>query len=827
MSLNIPSSYTPMLRQYFELKATVPETLLFFRMGDFYEVFGEDAKLVSSELNIVLTGRDKGDKSKIPFCGVPHHSVSSYLNQLIAKGYKLSIAEQVEKASESKGLVKREIVQVLTPGTYVDLDSSSSKCSEYLACFYEDPETQRYVTAFFDMSAAEFRYAIEENLEKACAWLKVFSCKELLTRTFCKPLFKKDQLLLSFFDEAFLRDGKAQAAILEKQNISLKNITFEFPQDKASLSCTLSALLYYLKNLGHQGINVSKISCLYTEKKFCLDSHSLKGLEVFGTQEPGFENIGVHSYFDKICLNSSHRLLSEWIHFPLKNAQDISFRQAQVQALFNLENSGQTLHKIRQRLLKIFDLDKLATKLSRAQLLPSDYKKILHSLEACEKITFDLKSENSLAPHFPDFGLVSDHIEALRALLAPALSHDEGRFFLEGYSTDLDALEKLRSQSQEILDTFLSEIKARSFIANLRIKFHKNFGYLLEVSKSYKDKLPSECIRVQTLVNAERFSHPELTALGEKILSADENFELFQTKLLFQLYEKLLPLEKSLREIAHFFAKFDLLQAFSDLLFKEQFCLAKISDSWELVLENSRHPFLEKKLGASDYVANTLKFNSEARIMLLSGPNMGGKSTLMRQLGLSALLHQIGSPIPASKACLPIFDQIYTRIGAHDRQMHGESTFMVEMTEVADILKGATEKSLILIDEIGRGTSTVDGSALARSVLSYISDNVGALCVFATHFHDIAIFSQSLISCFQKQVEVSKQDGKLVLTHRLIEGSAKSSFGIEIAEMAKLPDSVIERARQFMSGHKREQKKPVVKKAQEKNHRDFIQLELI
>lgn len=805
------SSMTPMLRQYFELKKQCPESILFFRMGDFYEIFGETAAEVAPLLNITLTSRDKGDSSSVVFCGVPHHSARSYWLKLLKLNYKVAIADQVEDPSQAKGLVRREVTKLLSPACIDDLEGLQADQPNYLMVVYEDPDTKKWLVALVDVSTGELRVGQLNDIDQVIREIDRSKPKELLLRRFFIPLLKEklanylslEKILFNPMPEAILRDPSGQKELFQKifgQNFFDKNQSLSAPT-----LAMLASLFVYLEELKLSLGQFLNISNLHDVERMKLDSTVINDLEIFTTtrqrQQKG-------SLFAEInyCLSPMGARLLRWnLVNPLLDRKQIENRHQWVEAFLNF--GEQTLLEIRNELKGIADIERLLTRLVAKTTKPRELGGIRDSLAkipAILAIIENHKTKLNFANNefLNDMNLGVDAFILLKQALATNIGNlgNGDEVFCIGYDELLDKKNELSKNGEERVSNYQESLKKKTGIQSLKIKQHKNFGLLIEITKTNLTKIPSDFIRRQTMVNCERFVTVELQELNDELSNAKDDAVHREEILYGLLLDKLASSLNSLKKTCEAIASFDILHSFAWLAIQKKYCKPQINEDC-IEFQAGRHPTVENFVGTHNFTPNNIQLGKKKRQMLITGPNMAGKSTIMRLVASCAILNQCGSFVPAQAASLPIFDQIFTRVGASDDLVKGLSTFMVEMTETAHILRHATKRSLVILDEVGRGTSTEDGLAIATAVLENLASKINCWTFFATHYHELVQCAEGLNSVCLFQTEVLKMKDGIKFTHRLIEGSSESSYGIEVAKLAGVPDLVIQNAREFLKSN--------------------------
>ncbi|MBL4695038.1 DNA mismatch repair protein MutS [Candidatus Gracilibacteria bacterium] len=769
---------TPMMAQYQEIKAQQQDCVLMFRLGDFYEMFFEDAVEAAEILQITLTARGKSE-DKIPMCGVPYHALDNYLAKLTRAGKKVAIAEQTT-SPDGMGIVQREVARVVTPGTTFDHNILEQNANNYVAALVRGKSG--FALAYSDVTTGEFRvseYPESSDLEDEIMRLDLAEiiCSEELAGSMRDFLGKFSRLCVF----PFLYAGSAERDLLQAFN--LKSLVI-FGLENRDLATRASGMLYaYLKETQKTDLkHIGKITYQERSDFMPLNEATVRNLELFYTTR-GEKKFGtLISVLDQTMNSMGGRLLRKWLLHPLLEQSLIEARHDQVDKF--VQNSS-LLRQTRELLSKIYDIERLLSRLS----LGSGGGRDLIAMKQSLQVVPELEA-------LVNRGLQS--LPELASLIGRAIKEDcpvlvrDGGVIADGYNQELDALRSLSSEGK----SFIAELQRREIertgINSLKVKFNKVFGYYIEISKNNLAAVPDDYIRKQTLVNAERYITPELKEYEEKVLSAEDKIKELEFELFYSVRMEVVKEISKLQALAREIAEVDVLSNFAFIAIKERFCRPQFGEVFDL--KNSRHPVVEKLFG--DFVPNDCEMNSDANFLLITGPNMGGKSTYLRQVALTVLMAQIGSFVPCESAMMPIFDQIFTRVGASDNLSKGESTFMVEMQEVAYILNKATDRSLIILDEVGRGTSTYDGVSIAWAIVEHIHDEIGAKTLFATHYHELVELADSLACGKNLSVAVRENaDEGVVFLYKIVEGAVDKSYGIEVAKLAGLPVGVVGRAR--------------------------------
>ena len=798
-----------MMQQYLNIKAENEDSILFFRVGDFYEMFFDDAKKASEELDLVLTGKDCGLEERAPMCGVPYHSCDAYIARLVQKGHKVAICEQTENPAAAKGIVKREIVRIITPGTVIEDSMLDEGQNNYLAavvigngsvgfCFCDASTGECYVTE-----------ASEEGKEqKIIEELSRFRPREVLFDT---KLLKKLPELSSFIENSFtgvLTDRDASSFDAQKSEerilshfsvLSTENLGVE---KNSSVSAALGAVLDYLYETGVSGnISVNKVEVYSDNQYMHLDMTALRNLELLETMRTKSKKGSLLWVLDKTKTAMGKRLLRSWVTKPLLNIAGINLRQNAVDELY----SNTILRgELSEYLSGIRDIERIITKVVYGTASARDLIAISVTAEKFPTIKSLLSSVNSKLLRDIYNGI--DTLEDIREIISLAIVDEppatvrEGGLIKKGYNEELDLLRGDMSSGTGILSEIEARERERTGIKTLRVRYNKVFGYYIEVTNSFLDKIPADYIRKQTLTNCERFITEELKEIETRVLSAKDRvvsleYEIFDA-IRKQTAEQLVRFQQTAAAIACL----DVLVSLSNVSAMNRYCRPLVNNSGTISIKEGRHPVVEQVI-RTPFVANDTLLNmTDDRCAIITGPNMAGKSTYMRQVAIIVLMAQMGCFVPASYAEIGLVDAIFTRVGASDDLASGQSTFMVEMSEVADILKNATKNSLLILDEIGRGTSTFDGMSIARAVLEWTADKkkLGAKALFATHYHELTQMEAELSGVKNYNIAVKKRGDDITFLRRIVRGSADRSYGIEVAKLSGIPNAVIERAKQIL-----------------------------
>lgn len=804
---------SPMMQQYLEIKDKNSDCILFFRLGDFYEMFFDDAVLVSGELELTLTGKNCGLEERAPMCGVPFHSADSYIEKLIEKGYKVAICEQVEDPREAKGLVKREVVQIVTPGTITSSNLLNESENNYIASAFVTAETVGF--AYCDISTGEICVTqISDGDNESSLWNELvrIDASEAIINDSASNFISLDYLenVLNIYvgnkPEEYFNFEKAKKGILKQfKSGSLKELELE---DKQAASMALGALLAYFEDTQMQNVSHIMKPLIYNiGSHMALDRSTIRNLEI---TEKLFENTRKGSLLeilDKTGTAMGARKMKQWLREPLNDADKINDRLDAVEAI---SNNIIVLNNIRESLKSVYDLERLSGRIATGRANAKDLIALKSSLFVLPEIKMDMADLDASLIR----GLVQDMDELgdIYSLIDAAIEEEppftikEGSLIKEGYSKDLDDLNNSIKDSKIWLAELESVERERVEIPNLKVGYNKVFGYYIEITKSNYDKIPDNYIRKQTLANAERFITPELKETENIILNAETKINNKEYELFCEIREKIGTVIHRIQKTSAAISSLDVLASFAEVSNKLGYVRPVVNDGDKIQIEKGRHPVIEQTVKNGIFVSNdTYIDRTEAQMLLITGPNMSGKSTYMRQTAIIVLMAQSGCFVPCEKAEIGVCDRIFTRIGASDNLAAGESTFYVEMSELAYILKQATEKSLIILDEIGRGTSTFDGLSIAWAVCEYLcKDDIRIRTLFASHYHELTQLENEFRGFKNLNVDVAEEDGDVVFLHKIIEGSASKSYGIHVAKIAGVPKEILTNAKTKLDSLERE-----------------------
>ena len=801
------AALTPMMQQYMAIKEQYKDCILFYRLGDFYEMFYDDALTASRELEITLTGKNCGQEERAPMCGVPYHAVDVYLNKLVAKGYKVAICEQAEDPKQAKGIVKREVIRIVTPGTNLSQQALDEGRNNYLMCLVYD--NNQFGLAITDISTGDFYTTEVATLKELYDEIHRFSPSEII----CNDSFYMSGASLDDFKDRLHVSVSTLDTWYMDEAVSVQKIKEHFKvasldglglTDFPSGTLAVGALLLYLYETQKNTLdNLTKITPYRSGGYMIIDSATNRNLELIETLREKQKKGSLLWVLDKTKTAMGARLMRNWIEQPLIEKKKITARQDAVEELYN---DMITREEIREYLNAVYDLERLVTRISYRTANPRDliaFKTSLGMIPPVKQLLSQAKSAE-----LKEIDERMDCLEDIYDLIEKSIQDEppimirEGGMIKEGYNEDVDKFRLSRTEGK----TWLAELEARekekTGIKNLRVRYNKVFGYYLEVTNSYKELVPEDWTRKQTLANAERYITPELKELEDMILGAEDKLAALEYDLYCEVRDSIGEQVVRIQETAKAIAHLDVLASLACVAQSNDYVRPSINTKGVIDIQGGRHPVVEKMNNNQMFIDNdTYLDNKNHRISIITGPNMAGKSTYMRQSALIVLMAQIGSFVPAKSANIGIVDRIFTRVGASDDLASGQSTFMVEMTEVANILRNATSRSLLILDEIGRGTSTFDGLSIAWAVVEHISNPklLGAKTLFATHYHELTELEGKLDSVNHYCIAVREQGDDIIFLRKIIRGGADKSYGIQVARLAGVPDSVIDRAKEISS----------------------------
>ncbi|MDD2489854.1 MAG: DNA mismatch repair protein MutS [Bacilli bacterium] len=782
-----------MMAQYMEIKDQYEDIILMFRLGDFYEMFFEDAITVSHELEIVLTGKSAGLEERIPMCGVPHHSVTNYLDQLIEKGYKVALCEQVEDPKEAKGVVKREVTQIVSKGTIMNSELLDEKNNNYIGNIIDFNHC--YVISYADISTGEFNTVIiEYNKNTLVSEIVSLGIKEIIVN---------DQFDLSIIDLLKNKYHLVVTIFNQKEEYPEYKHLYQSIKDIRYIE-TIKHLLTYLQATQKRSLtHLQAVKIKENNTYLKMDMHTKKNLELVENIRLKARNYSLLWLLDKTKTAMGSRLLKNWILNPLVDKKIINKRYDMVETLLEEFILKEELKNL---LYQIYDLERLCGRIAYGNANGRDLIQLKNSLKVLpeiKKILIQLKFYLKINPLNDIYELLDKSIHD-----DPPLTLKEGYLIKEGYNETLDELKESRRGNKDFIIRLEQEERNRTGIKNLKVGFNKIFGYYIEVSKGNLSLIPVDAgyERKQTLANCERFITPLLKEKEALILGAEEKIINLEYELFVAIRDQIKKKIPEIQNIAHVIAEIDVLQSFAMVTEENNYVRPILSEERIIAIKDSRHPIVEKVM-MDEFVPNDIMLDKETDILLITGPNMAGKSTYMRQLALTVVMAQVGCFIPCTEAKLPVFDKIFTRIGASDDLVSGESTFMVEMMEANYAITEATTNSLILFDELGRGTATYDGMSLAQAIIEYIHEHIKAKTLFSTHYHELTDLENTLLRLKNIHVSALEEDGNITFLHKIKEGSIDKSYGIHVAKLAKLPNSLIKRANAILKIYEQKSKK--------------------
>ena len=802
---------TPLMKQYKEIKSNFEDSILFFRLGDFYEMFFEDAVKASRELGLTLTSRNKEKNVDIPLAGVPFHSADSYITKLVSKGYKVAICEQTEDPKMAKGIVKREVVKIITPGTVVDVEALDAKSNNYLMSILKIEN--KLGIAYIDITTGEFKVT---EVEKDDDFVKLFNeinkiePKEVLvTEDFYGEI--KEKL------DDFLQKNDSVVTFVSKVRDSAKYLmdyfeivsleSYGIKDKKAIIGAAAMALDYAVTMQVEHELTVEKIEFVNISNYAEINAITSRNLELLKNQREKTVYGSLLWVLDECKTSMGTRLLKRFINNPLLNIEKIRKRQEDVQ--YFIDNIL-IREDLREKLEDIYDLERLLGKI----IFGSENGKDLTALKKTIKSAVEIMKILGNTDFFKDID--ANILFECYKIIDDSINEDapfsvrEGGIIKSGYNAELDEIRNIMNSGKDFLLDIEQREREATGIRNMKIKFNKVFGYFIEITKANLDMVPEHYIRKQTLSNSERYITPELKKYEDTIINSKAKIEDLEYHLFKEISGKLKEHRKILSELAERLAYIDVMVSFAVSAIENDYAKPEMNEEYSFEIEGGRHPVVEKLIGRTDYVSNDTVFTEKESFVVLTGPNMSGKSTYMKQIALISIMAQIGSFVPAKKANLSVIDKYLTRIGASDDILTGQSTFMVEMSEVSNILNNATEKSLIILDEVGRGTSTTDGVSIATAISMYIHDKIGAKTVFATHYHELTDLENKFAHIVNYRIEVDEKQGKVMFLRNIVKGGADKSYGIEVAKLAGLPKEILTESKKILK--RLEQKKELIER---------------
>ncbi|MEQ2775359.1 DNA mismatch repair protein MutS [[Clostridium] innocuum] len=811
------ATYTPMMKHYLELKEQHEDAIIFYRLGDFYEMFFEDAKTASSELDLVLTGRNAGVEERVPMCGIPHHAAKGYIQRLIQKGYKVAIVEQLEDPALAKGLVKRDVIKIVTPGTIMD-EVSDEKTTVYIASLHDFQFGLAVILC--EMTTGELRAQLIDKhvmaIQKVLLGNNVreIVIQEKFDKKIVKMIEEMQTITVSYHNDNALKE-------------EYRHLLNGIEDDRVETA--IGVLTNYLdetqkRNMAH--LNV--VEMVYENDFLQMDFSTKQNLELISSLRSNSRSQTLWSFLDKCRSSMGSRLLKKWIEYPLVDTAMINRR---LDAVEYLNDNFITKDELREHLGFVYDMERLSARVAYGSANPRDILRLIKTLEHTPQI-FELFHDCSAYEEFQSIDPCRELYDMIEGAIIdnPPLTLKDGGVFVEGYNEELDQVREIGKNGKNWILELENKERERTGVKSLKIGYNRVFGYYIEVTKTNLDSIKDEFgyVRKQTLTNAERFITQELKDKEDAIVHAQERSIRLEAELFNHLLNQIKVYLPKLHDLSHALATIDALYALAEISSENGYTRPQFHTGHSIHMKEARHPILDRMMKTTRYVSNDLEMGEDNDILMITGPNMGGKSTYMRQTVLLVIMAQIGCFVPAKKAEMPIFDQIFTRIGASDDIMSGQSTFMVEMIEANNALQNATANSLILFDEIGRGTSTYDGMALAQAMIEYIMRNIKAKTLFSTHYHELTEMAEKNAGIRNVHVDVHEEDDKVTFLYRVLDGKADKSYGINVARLAHLPSSVLERAKQILDNLElqpnmvKEVKPPLVIEKENPQHMQII-----
>ena len=811
------ATYTPMMKHYLELKEQHEDAIIFYRLGDFYEMFFEDAKTASSELDLVLTGRNAGVEERVPMCGIPHHAAKGYIQRLIQKGYKVAIVEQLEDPALAKGLVKRDVIKIVTPGTIMD-EVSDEKTTVYIASLHDFKFGLAVILC--EMTTGELRAQLIDKhvmaIQKVLLGNNVreIVIQEKFDKKIVKMIEEMQTITVSYHNDNALKE-------------EYRHLLNGIEDDRVETA--FGVLTNYLdetqkRNMAH----LNAVEMVYENDFLQMDFSTKQNLELTSSLRSNSRSQTLWSFLDKCRSSMGSRLLKKWIEYPLVDTAMINRR---LNAVEYLNDNFITKDELREHLGFVYDMERLSARVAYGSANPRDILRLIKTLEHTPQI-FELFHDCSAYEEFQSINPCRELYDMIEGAIIdnPPLTLKDGGVFVEGYNEELDQVREIGKNGKNWILELENKERERTGVKSLKIGYNRVFGYYIEVTKTNLDSIKDEFgyVRKQTLTNAERFITQELKDKEDAIVHAQERSIRLEAELFNHLLNQIKVYLPKLHDLSHALATIDALYALAEISSENGYTRPQFHTGHSIHMKEARHPILDRMMKTTRYVSNDLEMGEDNDILMITGPNMGGKSTYMRQTVLLVIMAQIGCFVPAKKAEMPIFDQIFTRIGASDDIMSGQSTFMVEMIEANNALQNATANSLILFDEIGRGTSTYDGMALAQAMIEYIMRNIKAKTLFSTHYHELTEMAEKNAGIRNVHVDVHEEDDKVTFLYRVLDGKADKSYGINVARLAHLPSSVLERAKQILDNLElqpnmvKEVKPPLVIEKENPQHMQII-----
>lgn len=811
------ATYTPMMKHYLELKEQHEDAIIFYRLGDFYEMFFEDAKTASSELDLVLTGRNAGVEERVPMCGIPHHAAKGYIQRLIQKGYKVAIVEQLEDPALAKGLVKRDVIKIVTPGTIMD-EVSDEKTTVYIASLHDFQFGLAVILC--EMTTGELRAQLIDKhvmaIQKVLLGNNVreIVIQEKFDKKIVKMIEEMQTITVSYHNDNALKE-------------EYRHLLNGIEDDRVETA--FGVLTNYLdetqkRNMAH----LNAVEMVYENDFLQMDFSTKQNLELTSSLRSNSRSQTLWSFLDKCRSSMGSRLLKKWIEYPLVDTAMINRR---LDAVEYLNDNFITKDELREHLGFVYDMERLSARVAYGSANPRDILRLIKTLEHTPQI-FELFHDCSAYEEFQSIDPCRELYDMIEGAIIdnPPLTLKDGGVFVEGYNEELDQVREIGKNGKNWILELENKERERTGVKSLKIGYNRVFGYYIEVTKTNLDSIKDEFgyVRKQTLTNAERFITQELKDKEDAIVHVQERSIRLEAELFNHLLNQIKVYLPKLHDLSHALATIDALYALAEISSENGYTRPQFHTGHSIHMKEARHPILDRMMKTTRYVSNDLGMGEDNDILMITGPNMGGKSTYMRQTVFLVIMAQIGCFVPAKKAEMPIFDQIFTRIGASDDIMSGQSTFMVEMIEANNALQNATANSLILFDEIGRGTSTYDGMALAQAMIEYIMRNIKAKTLFSTHYHELTEMAEKNAGIRNVHVDVHEEDDKVTFLYRVLDGKADKSYGINVARLAHLPSSVLERAKQILDNLElqpnmvKEVKPPLVIEKENPQHMQII-----
>ena len=825
MAKSKPKKITPLMKQYNAIKVKYPDAMLLFRVGDFYETFGEDAKKAAGVLGIILTKRGAGSDSETALAGFPHHSLNTYLPKLVKAGMRVAICDQLENPKMTKTIVKRGVTELITPGVSLNDEVLQSKSNNFLAAVHFGKRLLG--VSFLDVSTGEYLLA-QGNEEYIDKLLQNFNPSEVLVQKQFKKKFKElfeDRFYTFFLDDWVFQKEYSVDSL--HNHFGVNSLRGFGVQEIPEGIIAAGAVLYYLSETQHNNLkHIQNISRIAEDKYIWMDRFTVRNLELYHASS--HNAVTLLDVIDKTISPMGGRLLKRWLALPLKDVKKIQHRHELVKHFIENDSFSET---IKFQLHQISDIERLVSKVATGKISPRELVLLKNSLKAIlpvkkEALTSKNTSVNKLGNEILDCAEVILKIDTALFDEAP-VNINKGNAIANGVSEELDELRAISTSGKEYLDNMLARESKKTAIPSLKIAFNNVFGYYIEVRNTHKDKVPEEWIRKQTLVNAERYITEELKEYETKILGAEEKIQELERQLFLRLIQEIIEFIEPIQQNAKIIAQIDCLLSFAVLAISNNYIRPIVDQSTEIEIKNGRHPVIEKQLPiGEEYIANDVVLNrSQQQIIMITGPNMSGKSAILRQTALIVLLAQMGSYVPAQNARIGVVDKIFTRVGASDNISMGESTFMVEMNETASILNNISDRSLVLLDEIGRGTSTYDGISIAWAIAEYLHEHPSkAKTLFATHYHELNEMTLTFERIKNFNVSIKELKDTIVFLRKLVSGGSNHSFGIHVAKLAGMPNQVIHRASKILKQLEKNQTSEEVKETLKEVQQDEMQL---